>query len=79
MLSDEFRSVFIEILKDEILNDFVSEFDLKKRERKIDVLLFIRSMIGAAAAGHGGRQAAVLRFYIGAVAHCNKKMAFESA
>ena len=64
MLSQDFSRIFSEVLQDDILNVFVSEFDLKKRERKIDVLLFIRSMVAAAAAGQGGRQAAVLRFYL---------------
>lgn len=64
MLREDFQSVFSSILCDKVIDDFVAEFELKMRERAIDISLFIRSMVGAAAEGHGGRQAAVLRFYL---------------
>lgn len=58
------RRVFETILPDEILLGLVRDAKLQERERKLDALRLLRSMIVAAATGYGGRQADVMRIYL---------------
>ena len=64
MMSQEFAEIFTSIAEEKIIKSFAEECEIQKRDRKKDVILLVRSMIAAAAAGEGGRQAAVMRLYL---------------
>jgi len=63
MRGSEVREVFETILPDEVLEELIRAAGFQQRERKLDGRRFIRSTVIAAASGHGGRQAEVLRSY----------------
>jgi putative transposase len=57
------RRVFETIMPDSILLQLARSSKLQERERKLDAVALLRSMIVAAATGYGGRQADVMRLY----------------
>src|SRR3989338_9673001 len=63
MRAKDVREVFETILPDEILMPLVQETGFQERQRKLDSLMFLRSMVMAAGSPYGGRQATVMRFY----------------
>jgi hypothetical protein len=58
------REVFETILPEEALIDAVRASSLQTRERKLDAVRLLRSMVIAASTGYGGRQADVMRLYL---------------
>jgi hypothetical protein len=63
MRGSDVREVFESVLPDDALADLISTSGFQERERKLMARTFIRSAVIAAASGHGGRQAAILRTY----------------
>jgi hypothetical protein len=63
MTGDDVREVFSEILPEDVLMAAVKEAGLQQRERKLDALVLLRSMIISASTGYGGRQADVMKSY----------------
>jgi len=61
--ADEVREVFEQTLPQDVLAEFIKEAKFQQRERKLDAVQLIRSMVIAAATGYGGRQADVMRVY----------------
>lgn len=64
MRAKDVQEVFETILPDEALMEVVRAAGLQQRERKLDALRLLRAAIIAAASGHGGRQADILRAYL---------------
>ena len=64
MRGKDVREIFETILPEKTLMEAVKAAGLQKRERKLDALRLLRAMIIAAASGHGGRQADIMRVYI---------------
>lgn len=63
ILGSDVREVFEAVIADEALMSLVEHEGFQRRERKLDALRFIRTMIVAAASGRGGRQAEVMQDY----------------
>ncbi len=57
------REVFETILPDDVLLPAIRAAGLQERERKMNALLFLRSMIISASTGYGGRQADAMKIY----------------
>ena len=64
MQASDVREVFETILSQTTLMEAVRASGLQGRERKLDALCLIRSMVIAASTGYGGRQADVMRHYL---------------
>lgn len=64
MRGEDVKEIFEAILPEEALMEVVRAAGLQQRERKLDALRLLRAMIIAAASGHGGRQADILRVYL---------------
>lgn len=63
MTGADVRGVFTEILPDDVLMEVVKTTGLQQRVRKMDALVFLRTMIISAATGYGGRQADAMKVY----------------
>lgn len=63
MKAEEVREVFEQTLPIDVLTEFVNEAKFQQRERKLDAVQLIQSMVIAASTGYGGRQADVMRLY----------------
>lgn len=63
MRGEELQELLTTIMPDEVLLSLVQEAKLQERARKLDPLTLVRAAVLAAAAGHGGREAAVMRQY----------------
>jgi hypothetical protein len=61
---DDLQRVFTAALPDDVITKLAKATGLQQRERKLEVVRFIRSMVIAAATGYGGRQADILRLYV---------------
>ena len=61
---DDLQRVFTVALPDDVITKLAKATGLQQRERKLEVVRFIRSMVIAAATGYGGRQADILRLYV---------------
>jgi len=57
------REVFETILPDDVLLPAIRAAGLQERERKMNAMLFLRSMIISASTGYGGRQANAMKIY----------------
>ena len=57
------REVFETILPEDVLMAAVRAAGLQERERKLDALALLRSMIISASTGYGGRQADAMKLY----------------
>jgi Transposase DDE domain len=57
------REVFEAVLPEDALGEVMAAARLQQRQRRLDGLLFVRSMVIAASTGYGGRQADVMRLY----------------
>lgn len=57
------REVFETVLPDSALRTAVDATGFQERERKLDAVRLLRSMVIAASTGYGGRQADVMRHY----------------
>jgi hypothetical protein len=57
------REVFETILPEDVLVSAVRSAGLQERERKLNALLLLRSMIISASTGYGGRQADAMKMY----------------
>lgn len=64
MRGSDVREVFEAILPEEALAEVIKRSGLQQRERKLDALALLRAMVVAAATGHGGRQADILKLYL---------------
>jgi putative transposase len=60
---NEVRDIFEAILPDAEIKDLVEECRFQERQRKLQAVHFVRSMVISAATGYGGRQADVMRLY----------------
>lgn len=58
------REIFESVLPDEALRETIEASGLQQRERKLNALVLIRSMIIAASSGNGGRQADAMKLYL---------------
>src|SRR5512133_2172146 len=58
------KEIFEAVLPDEALRDAMDAAGFQQRERKLNGLALIRSMVIAAASGAGGRQADAMKVYI---------------
>jgi hypothetical protein len=63
MRGEDLEELLKAIIPDEVLESLVREAKLQERARKLDPLALVRATLLAAAAGHGGREAAVMRQY----------------
>jgi hypothetical protein len=63
MRSEDLEEIMFELLPEPILLRFAEKCRLQERERKMDAVRFLRSMVIAASTGYGGRQADVMRLY----------------
>ena len=63
MLGADVREVFEAVIADEALMSLIEHAGFQRRERKLDALRFIRTMIVSASGGRGGRQAEVMQDY----------------
>lgn len=63
MQGQDVREVFEEILPDEALLEAVEAAGLQQRERRLNALLLLRSMVVSASTGYGGRQADAMKLY----------------
>jgi len=63
MRGEHLREVFETVLPDDELMQLANESGLQTRQRKLDAVRFLRSMVIAAATRYGGRQADVARVY----------------
>jgi hypothetical protein len=63
MTGGDVREVFETILPEDALMSAVRAAGLQERERKLNALLLLRSMIIAASTGYGGRQADAMKLY----------------
>ena len=57
------REIFETVLPEEALREAMDASGLQKRERKLDGVMLLRSMIIAASTGNGGRQADGMKLY----------------
>ena len=57
------REVFETILPEDALMAAVRSAGLQERERKLDALALLRSMVISASTGYGGRQADAMKLY----------------
>ena len=57
------REVFETILPEDVLMAAVRAAGLQERERKLDALALLRSMVISASTGYGGRQADAMKLY----------------
>lgn len=57
------REVYETVLPDEVLLPAVKAAGLQERERKMNALLLLRSMVISASTGYGGRQADAMKVY----------------
>lgn len=57
------REVFEAVLPDEALRDAMAAGGFQQRERKLNGLMLLRSLIIAASTGNGGRQADAMKLY----------------
>jgi len=63
MTGGDVREVFETILPEDVLMASVRAAGFQERERKLDALVFLRTMIIAASTGYGGRQADAMKLY----------------
>jgi hypothetical protein len=63
MTGGDVREVFETILPDDVLMAAVRAAGFQERERKLNALVFLRTMITAASTGYGGRQADAMKLY----------------
>jgi hypothetical protein len=63
MLGCDVREVFEAVVPDEALLALVENSNFQRRERRLDPLHFIRTMIVSASSGRGGRQAEIMEDY----------------
>lgn len=63
MTGYDIEDVLGAILPEEALTQIIEESGLQERERKMEARLLLRSIVLAAPAGHGGRQADILAAY----------------
>lgn len=63
MTGGDVREVFETILPDGVLMAAVRAAGFQERERKLNALVFLRTMITAASTGYGGRQADAMKLY----------------
>jgi putative transposase len=61
---DDVRSVFESVLPDEDINQLIRKLKFQQRDRKLDGVRLVRSMVIAAGTKYGGRQADVFRLYV---------------
>jgi putative transposase len=61
---DDVRGVFESILPENVIQEFVHGFKFQERDRKLDAVRLVRSMVIAAGTQYGGRQADVMRLYL---------------
>lgn len=57
------REIFETVLPDEALEEAMSAASFQQRERKLNGVLLLRSMVIAASTGNGGRQADAMKLY----------------
>lgn len=58
------REIFETVMPDEALRDAIESSGLQQRERKMDAVVLLRSMVIAASSGSGGRQAEAMKLYL---------------
>ncbi|MBK8481686.1 MAG: IS4 family transposase [Proteobacteria bacterium] len=63
MQGSDVREVFEAILPDEALTAVVQAAGLQQRERRLNALVLLRSMVVSASTGRGGRQADAMKMY----------------
>ncbi len=64
MEGTDVRRIFEAILPEEALTAVIEAAGLQERQRKLEALALVRSMVLSASSGSGGRQADVLRLYL---------------
>lgn len=63
-LTTKVQALFEETLPDDLIEKLADATGFRQRDRKIEVVKFIRAAIIAAGTGFGGRQADILRLYV---------------
>lgn len=63
LTGSDVREIFETVLPDDALREAISAAGLQQRERKLNSLMLLRSMIIAASTGNGGRQADAMKLY----------------
>jgi Transposase DDE domain len=78
MIGVDVREVFEAVIPDDALVSLVEHSGLQRRERKLDALRLIRTMVVSAAGNRGGRQAEVMQNYFWAEARPVARSSFYS-
>jgi len=63
LAGSDVREIFEAVLPDEALRDAMAAGGFQQRERKLNGLMLLRSLIIAASTGNGGRQADAMKLY----------------
>src|SRR5690606_21067054 len=63
LTGSDVRKIFETVLPDDALREAISAAGLQQRERKLNSLMLLRSMIISASTGNGGRQADAMKLY----------------